>query len=92
MGDEISPLPPKVVVSKQGHVRVRQARRVSWRCEWCSQEHEEWRYPGPLPRYCEVCRREAQNAMAAAAMARKRQAEREKRPWVRRLVGRPRKV
>lgn len=87
------PPPPKVLTLPGGYTRTITARRVNWRCEWCSAEHEEWRYPGPLPRYCEECRRPAQNAMAAGAMRRKRQAEHDAAPYARqRPPGRPRTV
>jgi hypothetical protein len=53
--------------------RTLRTRPVTYRCEWCSTDHTEERYPGPKPRYCsEVCKQEAQNTLAAARMRRKR--------------------
>lgn len=77
--------PPKVIPTARGPRTIR-ARRVAWRCEWCSTEHTDWRWPGPVPRYCDECRQPAQNAMAAGQQRRKRATDtRRKRP-----VGRPR--
>ncbi len=89
MPDETSPLPPKQIPGKGGTLRTVHARPVTWRCEWCSQETTDWRYPGPLPRYHDACRQDAQNSLAAGAARRKRQAEREAHPWGRRRPGRP---
>jgi hypothetical protein len=94
-------LPDKVVDLPGGHSRTVRARLVSWRCEWCTScdgcEVTEWRYPGPLPRYHEVCpvcgqhcKKEAQNSMAAGLMRRRRLAELESSRVRRRPVGRPR--
>ena len=89
--------PPKVITMPGGYTRTAHARLVTWRCEWCTAcdgcETTEWRYPGPLPRYhdlCPVCgqacKREAQNSLAAGGMRRKRAADNRRR----RPVGRPR--
>ena len=86
----IRPAPPKTITTARGYTRTIQARRVQWRCEWCSVEHDEWRYPGPIPRYCDGCKQAAQNSLAAGAMRRKRQAEQDAHPWGQRPVGRPR--
>jgi hypothetical protein len=81
---------PKTITTARGYTRTIQARRVAWRCEWCSVEHEEWRYPGPIPRYCAGCKQAAQNSLAAGQQRRKRQAAQDTHPWGRRPVGRPR--
>ncbi len=48
-------------------------RAVTFRCEWCGEEHTQQRYPGPRPRYCsDQCKKDAQNALAAARMRRHR--------------------
>ncbi len=53
--------------------RTIEAREVTYRCEWCGEEKTEDHYPGPTPRYCsDQCKREAQNALAAARMRRRR--------------------
>ncbi len=53
--------------------RTIKQRPITFRCEWCGEEHTQLRYPGPTPRYCsEACKREAQNALAAARMRRRR--------------------
>jgi hypothetical protein len=82
--------PPKVITTARGYTRTIHARRVQWRCEWCSAEHDEWRYPGPVPRYCDGCKQAAQNSLAAGAIRRRRQAEQEQHPVRKRPVGRPR--
>jgi hypothetical protein len=71
MADE-SPPPPKIVTTARGYTRTLRARRVTWRCEWCSEERTAWQYPGPVPRYCPECRQAAQNSMAASLMRRRR--------------------
>lgn len=99
------PPPPKVITTARGYTRTVHARLVTWRCEWCTAcdgcEVTEWRYPGPLPRYhdpvcpgCgQACKREAQNALAAGLMRRRRQAEEDRAPYARRRgPGRPRKL
>jgi hypothetical protein len=91
MSDDDPAPPPKTIVTARGYTRTIRARRVQWRCEWCSAEHEEWRYPGPVPRYCAGCKRDAQNSIDASRMRRKRQAEQDAYPWGRRPAGRPRK-
>ncbi len=50
----------------------RPTRPVTYRCEWCGQERTEARAPGPPPRYCPECKHEAQNALAAGRMRRRR--------------------
>ncbi len=82
--------PPKIITTERGYTRTINARRVTWRCEWCSAEHDEWRYPGPIPRYCDECRQPAQNSMQAGLMRRKRKAEIDAHPFShRRGPGRP---
>jgi pyruvate-formate lyase-activating enzyme len=79
--------PPKTITTARGYTRTVTARLIAWRCEWCSNEEEEYRYPGPTPRYCsDKCRHEAQNSLAAGDMRRRRAA----RPPSRRGPGRPR--
>ena len=86
-GDE--PPPPKVVRTARGYTRTLQARRVGFRCEWCSTEQEVWHYPGPPPRYCVECRPAAQQALNAARQREKR-ARAPNASGGRRPVGRPR--
>ncbi len=51
------------------HRRTMTQREISYRCEWCSHERTEVRYPGPLPRYCcPDCKDLAQNSIAAQRM------------------------
>ena len=51
------------------HRRTITQREMTYRCEWCSLVCTEFRYPGPLPRYCcSDCKRLAQNSMAARRM------------------------
>ncbi len=53
--------------------RTISTRPVTYRCEWCGEEKTEEHYPGPAPRYCSAaCTHEAQNALAAASMRRRR--------------------
>ncbi len=55
--------------------RTIRSRPVTYRCEWCGEEKTEERYPGPAPKYCsEACKHEAQNALAAARMRKRRSA------------------
>ncbi len=98
------PPPPQVITSTRNgrtYTRTITARLICWRCEWCGAEHEDWRYPGPPPRYCEErplgkrhsCKQDAQNALAAGQARRKRQAAQAAEPSTyRRPVGRPRQV
>lgn len=70
----------------------REPRQVTYRCEWCREDRTELRMPGPLPRYCsDACRHEAQNALAAGRMHRKRARDAGKDPEFepRRPRGRP---
>ncbi len=55
------------------HTRTLSKRDVTFRCEWCGEEHTQRRYPGPPPRYCsDACKKEAQNTLAATRMRRHR--------------------
>jgi hypothetical protein len=82
--------PPKVVTTARGYTRTLHARLVWFRCEWCSQEREVWQYPGAAPRYCDGCRKEAQQAMNTARQREKRERDTSPYGW-RPPVGRPRK-
>lgn len=83
--------PPKVVTTARGYTRTLHARQVRFRCEWCSEEHAVWQYPGPAPRYCgAACRTEARRALNAGRQREKRARESSPYGW-RRPVGRPRK-
>jgi hypothetical protein len=70
--------------------RTIQQRPVTFRCEWCSIEYTQLRYPGPLPRYCSPkCKRQAQNSLAMQRMRQLRTRQQEQNPS-RRPPGRPR--
>ena len=58
---------------RKAHARTLTRRDVTFRCEWCGEEHTQRRYPGPPPRYCsDACKKDAQNTLAAARMRRHR--------------------
>lgn len=84
-----APPPPKVLTTARGYTRTLHARRVRFRCEWCSVDQEVWQYPGAPPRYCEECRPDAQRALNSGRQREKRaQASNPFGPYRRR--GRPR--
>jgi len=84
------PQPQQRSIGIAQHRRTIKQREVTYRCEWCSQERTEFRYPGPLPRYCcPDCRCLAQNRIAAQRMkAMRKRKNPTPRGW-RRGPGRP---
>ncbi len=78
------------IINVAPHRRTLTERAVTYRCEWCSQERTELRYPGPSPRYCLECKQQAQNSMAARRMRQMRERLRPQTGWERGR-GRPKK-
>ncbi len=53
--------------------RTVRTKEVTWVCAQCGKQVKQWRYPGPLPRYCgEECSREAQRDQTRARVQRLR--------------------
>jgi len=77
------PARPEQIINIAPHCRTLTARAVTYRCEWCSQERTELRYPGPSPRYCPGCKLQAQNSMAARRMRAMRERMHPRTGWER---------
>lgn len=43
-------------LGKAAYTRTIATREVVFICIRCQQEQYEWRYPGPLPKYCPSCK------------------------------------
>lgn len=83
--------PTKIITTKRGYTRTVTATWLEYQCSWCYQSVGVWRFPGPMPLYCETCRAgEVHATNAAASIRRKREADRLQHPPARR-PGRPRK-
>lgn len=66
------------------YTRTIATREITFTCVRCRKEQREWRYPGPLPRYCPSCRQQAAEEREALRVQRqreKRQAEAAERRW-----------
>ncbi len=60
------------------YTRTLSTREVVFTCVRCQQEQREWRYPGPLPKYCPSCKQqvaEEREALRVQNQRERRQAE-----------------